>query len=367
MRIRLLAVAVTALSAVALYPVSSWAVSYDAEYVFGDSLSDRGNLAETGIVQLGAGLPVTNYPNPPSFHDSFTNGPTAVQDLATSLGLNANPSLWVTGFQDVNNLFGGASYTPGTNYAVAGATSAASVAQGGFAGVNLPQQVGAYLGATSGKADPNALYVVLIGGNDVRNAALYGNSTTGAAAVTTGVMTEVGEVQALASAGARNILVTNVPNVGLIPEFAQDNPSLAAAATAYSLSYDAQLSADLAAASLPQGIDLSQFNLYAYNQQILADAPALGFTDTTDRCFTTTPLSPAATPQCGLDGQNVNSFVYWDSIHPTAPVQALWAQGMLATLDGVANPSPLPVPEPASFALLGAGLFAVAGLRRRGA
>ena len=363
MRSRILFTAAISLGATLLLPAASHALSYDAEYVFGDSLSDRGNLAETGILQTEAGLPVTNFPDPPSNHDSFTNGPTAVQVLANDLGLNANPSLWVTGFKDVNNLFGGASYTPGTNYAVAGAIAAPSLPQGGVPGANLPQQVAAYLAGSGGKADPNALYTVFIGGNDVRNAALYGNGTTGPAGITTGVMTEIGVIQALSAAGARNFLVPNVPNVGIIPEFAQDNPTLAAAATSYSQSYDAQLSADLGGLSLPQGTDLTQFDLYGYNAEIAANAAALGFTNTTDRCFTNTPLSAAATPQCGPDGQNVDSFIYWDDIHPTAPVQALWADGMLEALEG--NPNPSPVPEPATFALLGAGLLGVAGLRRR--
>ena len=363
MRRRSLAVAAASLCAAFMLPSSSHALSYDAEYVFGDSLSDTGNLAETGILQAEAGLSVTNFPNPPSNHDSFTNGPVAGQVLANDLGLNANPSLWVTGFQDVNNLFGGPSYTPGGNYAVAGAIAAPSLAQGGVPGANLPQQVAGYLGATGGKADPNALYIVFIGGNDVRNAALYGSSTTGPAGITTGVAAEIGVIEALSAAGARNFLVPSVPNVGIIPEFAQDNPTLSAAATAYSQGYDAQLSAGLGGLSLPQGTDLTPFDLYDYNAAIQANAAALGFTDTTDRCFTSTPLSAAATLGCGPDGQNVDSFTYWDAIHPTAPVQALWASGMLAALEGTPNPSP--IPEPASLVLLGAGLLGIAGLRRR--
>ena len=79
------------------------AANFSAEYVFGDSLSDNGNLA--GLI--GA------FPHPPSFDNSFTNGPVAVQLLAQSLGLSANASLWLT------------SPSPqGTNYAVGGATAA---------------------------------------------------------------------------------------------------------------------------------------------------------------------------------------------------------------------------------------------------
>src|SRR3984957_6335713 len=91
--------------------------AYTAEYVFGDSLSDNGNLA--GLV--GA------FPNPPSFDNSFTNGPVAVQLLAESLGLSANASLWLT------------SPTPqGTNYAVGGATAAAGTDIVPGVNINLP-------------------------------------------------------------------------------------------------------------------------------------------------------------------------------------------------------------------------------------
>ena len=222
------AVIALSLCSACLLPASSLATPYDAEYVFGDSLSDTGNLAATGLIQSFAGQPIANFPDPPSYHDSFTNGPVAVQALATRLGLNADPSLWVTGFQDIHDLFG-PGFVPGTNYAVGAATAAASIPMGGIPGINLPQQVAAYIDhSAGGSADPNALYTILIGGNDIRNAALFG---TGLPAVQNGVTAEIAAVNDLLGAGARHLLVVNVPNVGVIPEFAQDTPTDAAAAT----------------------------------------------------------------------------------------------------------------------------------------
>jgi phospholipase/lecithinase/hemolysin len=319
------------------------AAPISAEYMFGDSLSDNGNLAEALH---------TNFPNPPSFHDSFTNGPVAAQLLATKLGLSYSPSLWLTGFHDVFNLFGGASFVAGTNYAVAGATSAA-LAVGGSANINLPQQIAAFGAHTGLAADPNALYIIDIGGNDVRNAARQG---TGAAAVATGVQAELSAIQTLIADGARNFFVVNVPNVGVIPEFAQDNPTLAGAATSLSQQYDLLLSSGLAGLALPSGVNLTQFDLFGFNANILANAAAFGLTNTQDRCYTNTPLSAATSVQCGLNAVNINQFAYWDSIHPTETVQALWATGFEAALG---------VPEPSSMALLGIGVLGLVGFKRR--
>jgi phospholipase/lecithinase/hemolysin len=148
-------------------------------------------------------------------------------------------------------------------------------------------------------------------------------------------------------------LVVNVPNVGLIPEFAEDDPSLAGLATQLSQMYDTDLAHGLAGLDLGAGATLTDFNLYDFNAGLLADAPALGFTNATDPCFSDTPGSAASSTGCSL--ANINSFVFWDDIHPTGKVQALWAQGFLTA-----------VPEPSTWAmlLLGFAGLGYAGYRR---
>jgi phospholipase/lecithinase/hemolysin len=326
------AFALVACCSSALLGASAAQAGFSAEFVFGDSLSDNGNLASV----TGA------FPDPPSFDNSFTNGPVAVQLLAQSLGLSANASLWLT-----------SPVPQGTNYAVGGATAAVgtdNIIPG--VNINLPSQVAAYSASVSGHADPNALYVLMIGGNDVIDAVLGG---TGPSAVTAGADQEVMEISTLAGEGAKHFLVVDVPNVGQIPLFTQETPAPAAEeATAFSLDYNRELVTKLQDLELPPGATLTDFNFFDFNASLLPIFESLGF-NTTDPCYSFTGVPDSTASNTGCGPANVDTFVYFNDVHPTAPIQAAWAKG----LEGV-------VPEPSTWTMLLVGFAGLgfAGYRR---
>src|SRR5580704_10430984 len=119
--------------------------SIDGIYAFGDSLTDVGNIyaATSGAV-----------PAAPYVNGQFTNGNVWVQDLASDLGLAPlTPSL-----------LGGTDYAYGT-------------AETGITSFNTSAPAADLLGATGqltqfqtavhATADPNALYTIWIGANDL--------------------------------------------------------------------------------------------------------------------------------------------------------------------------------------------------------
>ena len=125
-------------------------LDFRVEGIYTDSSTGRSNGGQFSYWEL-------------FYHDAYTNGPVAVALLAQSFGLNLEPSLWADGFMDVHNIFP-PGFVPGTNYAFAGATASEDGTI--VPGANLLDQVTAYTTHVGGVADPSALYVVMIGGND---------------------------------------------------------------------------------------------------------------------------------------------------------------------------------------------------------
>jgi phospholipase/lecithinase/hemolysin len=259
---------------------------YTALYVFGDSYCDVGNL-------YLATAP--NYPpDPPYFHGRFSNGPIWVDHIASVLGVPLGPSL-----------------TGGTDYAFGGAWVTAP--QGGIPSV--PQQVQSYLFAHGGKADPNALYFLEGGGNDIVK-------TTSTDPEALGYQIAAGLADSelmLRRAGARHFVIPNLFNVGLLPVASEiGRVQFAAAASAAVNKWLARL---LKSEEMLPRIQIIRVDINSLMNAIMKDETHFNFKDVTNFCVTTTSLC-----------SDPNNFFFWDDFHPTAFAHADFAVAIENTL-----------------------------------
>ena len=301
---------------------------FAGETVFGDSLSDGGNLS---ILQ---GSPTIMR---------FTTNPglTAVEGVAAYYGLTLTPSL-----------------QGGTNFAYGGAgvnTNAPSTA----AGVpTLTQQVTRYLAANP-TLRSNELYTVFGGANDIfyhATAAAVGDfvaahsaglnagqiasltalaegaegvTTTETAAqaaanVTGAAAQELTLIASLQKAGARYILVFNLPDIGRTPEAAAEEalaPGTKARLTSLSQGFDSVLNAGLASTR----VGIIPVNTYALLNELQANPSAYGFVNaTTPACTTSSSLN--CTPATLVNPTAAMNYIFADGVHPTTATHALFAQ-----------------------------------------
>jgi phospholipase/lecithinase/hemolysin len=165
---------------------------------------------------------------------------------------------------------------------------------------SVPHQVALYLSQHGGKADPDALYVLEGGGNDIVDA-------TGGSPEQLGFQIALGtadnELQ-LRRAGARNFLIPNLYNLALAPKGAPN----AAFVTAAALTANKVLGQLLQFEALYPGVHITHLNSFNLIQMLENDATHLGFTDVTNACLNeiTGALCPDPT----------HTF-FWDDIHPT--------------------------------------------------
>jgi phospholipase/lecithinase/hemolysin len=199
----------------------------------------------------------------------------------------------------------------------------------------MNNQVGLFLTNVVGTAPTTALYTFWGGANDI-----FGSLSPTAAADNIAA-----QISAVAAAGGHNFLWLNLPELGDVPGLI-GNPVLAATVNLESDAFNAEWAKDLAFLQ-SHGIDVTGVNINSLFGNILANPPAYGLTNATSACDLTLNCDP-------------NTFLYWDTEHPTA-----YADSLVASFaDQALNPTP----EPASGVLAGigcAGLLAMFACKRR--
>jgi outer membrane lipase/esterase len=280
---------------------------FSSAVVFGASLTDTGNVCPTAATP---GCP----PVPPYASGRFSNGTLFIETIAGRYGAATTPST-----------------RGGNNFAYAGART--GVVPGLTTQSTTPSmlvQLQQFIERPSSAALLNAqtLFVVDAStfGNNFNAAAGAGLLPAGATALITAGVTDIVTIMTrLYSAGARNILLVNVPDLGLTPLVRAQGAASQAGATQISGGFNQALAGQvtLLVANSP-GLKVYTLDLFTLLNAVTLNPAGFGLTNVTDACVTTTVC---ATP---------DTYLYWDPFHPTR------ATGQIVA--NTATTPPLPAP-----------------------
>ncbi len=261
--------------------------------VFGDSLSDTGNArALTGNFTPGATSPLGRYSSGTNWIDQ-TFGTTS--------------AFYATGVTTGN-----------VDLAIGGARTDALAPNGFDRGIAL--QIGDFA-AAGGAIGARDTVVIWGGANNLFQGlpAAAANPATAVATLTANTVVPaatamLGDVQATITAGARTLIVPNLPDFAGLPGIAANGANFAALASFGSGAYNSAVATGLAqiAASAPRGTNIIQVDTAALFRVVIANPASFGFTNTTGTC-------QANLPTC-------SSFVFWDAVHPTERAYGYLAQ-----------------------------------------
>ncbi|MBW4432050.1 MAG: autotransporter domain-containing protein [Pelatocladus maniniholoensis HA4357-MV3] len=258
-----------------LLPFKALAGDYDQLFIFGDSLSDNGNLYRI----TGGTIPLS----PPYFKGRFSNGPIWVEVLGSYLNIDANKT---------------------TNYAVGGSTSGNTNVLSESLIIPLPSLSSQINDFTSAPINPspNALFILWAGAND------YLIQPTEKRATNTQIVVNnlSNAITTLINKGARNIIVPNLPDLGKTPQ--ERSQGTADTTTALIKSHNTNLNSALQEIAKNHNINIVPLDINALFNEVIDQPERYGLTNINDPCFD---------QQAGTICSNPDEYLFWDQVHPT--------------------------------------------------
>ncbi len=280
--------------------------------VFGDSLSDNGNMYE----YMKHLLPVS----PPYYEGRFTNGPVWVETIAH----HYYPGDSMTHFQDY--AFGGAGvmedYDPNGSL------------------FTFTRELDTYLLAHDDKADENGLYIVWIGSNNYLGVSDI-TKPEEMKEIVTEVMTGIRhDLKRLADKGAKHILVVNLPDLGKIP--AARDLDATAILSSYANQHNHALEQDFSQLQRDYpDVQWIYFDVREALNDVMDYPEAYGFTNTDGTCYEAmiekhspnAVLKMVSTVEPHLSKDACTGYLFFDPVHPAAPAHRIMAEKTIKLLD----------------------------------
>ena len=287
---------------------SASAQSFSNVVVFGDSLSDSGNAAAA-----------SGQPLPPG--TSFTTNPDPVwaEIIAGAFGASGQNSL----AGGPNYAFGGACMNPATPC--------------DFDDVRtVKEQIGQHLDTPSGRLDPNALYTIWGGLNDIADS-LQNDRPNALGHVLAAADVNAAQIRRLREAGARHVVVFNMPDASLAPFAVAKGPAAQAGLSALVAQYNNKLYAGIR--EREDGI--VPINIQGLLNEIVANPGRYGLTNVTGTACGEPNAGSALSIQCGPAGSPFpvtyapganQTYLFADRSHPSGAVHAMLASLVTSTL-----------------------------------
>ena len=277
----------------------TFAQDYTSIVVFGDSLSDTGNVADLTQAKYGVRIPgpVADYTD-----GRFTDGVDTVPAAQTYFGvwveqfaatLPAKPVIKASLDGGTDYAYGFATTGSGTGVFTFGPSDSLSVNVN-----NIGQQVADYL-ATKPKINEKALFIIWGGANDILIATSLDD-------VIQAAIHQALNIQTLIDAGATQFIVPNLPPLGLIPRL-NGSPTTSVPATQASILYNEVLTASLAILrdfNPRKHLNLFQLDVFALFNRIVASPSRYSLTNVT-------------TSSQGIPAIDPDTYLFWDDLHPT--------------------------------------------------
>lgn len=300
---KLLSAGTLAIAITTSVPEAAQAFNFTSVVAFGDSLSDNRNFYQTTLGFLP--------PSPPYAAGRFSNGPVWVEYLAQDLQVPL-----------INYAFGGAT-SGNINAAEDDIPAALQPFVPPLPG--LQQEINSFVSLTP-MADPNALYTVWAGANDY-----LGADVTDPFIPVANIRQAV---QTLAGAGAKTILIPNLPDLGQLPatRLSAASQPLSQLTIAHNTLLANALT--LLKPTLAPDVNLLLLDVNTLVNQAISNPSSLGFTNATDSCLSLSPFSLCSNP---------DQYVFWDDIHPTTAAHRQVAGLALSTVQAEAIPEPTTV------------------------
>lgn len=280
-------------------------------YVFGDSLSDPGNVFSASVLAAGTGLPP-----PPYFEGRFANGYIWVDYLAEQLGFQLSPIAQLQGQRTaVSFAYGGAT---------SGVENVINTALPGL--LQEIEQFKQFI--TPESTNPQTLYTLWIGANDYLPESLPDSlDRINPQQPTQPIQNIDAAVRSLYTLGARHFLIANLPALGETPSARNLGQETARLLNQLTQQHNQALGQQLQVLqkALPD-LDLTQLNV----EQLFAQARKgqLTFTNVTTPCFDRTTGSVCANP---------DQYLFWDALHPTTAAHRVLANLAVQTLQAESN------------------------------